>query len=102
MFAQRLAKRNIHVKRFDDIPMADTEMIFPDKRVYVKPIVLIQLLVTIVLGLVAAVTTFFSVRAPCVLVAQKYCMGYVQGMDRMLAAPRGLLFGKHGVAGLGV
>lgn len=61
---QRLAKRNIHVKRFDDIPMADTEMIFPDKRVYVKPIVLIQLLVTLVLGLVAAVTTFFSVRPP--------------------------------------
>lgn len=61
---QRLAKRNIHVKRFDDIPMADTEMIFPDKRVYVKPIVLIQLLVTLVLGLVAAVTTFFSVCPP--------------------------------------
>ncbi|KAK9809543.1 hypothetical protein WJX73_000179 [Symbiochloris irregularis] len=58
----RLAKRNIHVKRFDDIPMADTEMIFPDKRVYVKPIVLIQLLVTIILGFVAAFTTFLSME----------------------------------------
>ena len=49
--------------------MADTEMIFPDKRVYVKPIVLIQLLVTVVLGLIAAVTTFFSVRSLCLFLS---------------------------------
>ena len=72
---QRLSKRNIHVKRFDDIPMADTEMIFPDKRVYVKPIVLIQLLVTVILGLVAAVTTFFSVTLQSVSVRlSHHCM----------------------------
>ena len=64
---QRLTKRNIHVKRFDDIPMADTEMIFPDKRVYVKPLTLITLMVTVVLGLFAAVSTYLSVRRPLLL-----------------------------------
>ena len=38
---QRLARRNIHIKRFDDIPMADAEMVFPDKRVYIKPLTLV-------------------------------------------------------------
>ena len=66
---QRLAKRNIHVKRFSSIPMADAEMIFPDKRVYVKPLTLIILFSTIVMGLVACFTTCMTVRsltrAPC-------------------------------------
>ena len=66
---QRLARRNIHVKRFSSIPMADAEMIFPDKRVYVKPLTLITLFVTVVMGLVACLSTFMTVRSlthfPC-------------------------------------
>ena len=30
---QDLARRNLVIKHFEDIPMADAEMIFPDKRV---------------------------------------------------------------------
>ena len=71
---QRLAKRNIHVKRFSSIPMADAEMIFPDKRVYVKPLTLITLLVTVILGLAACVTTFMTVRCSSCLRAAISCL----------------------------
>ena len=64
---QRLARRNIHIKRFDNIPMADTEMVFPDKRVYVKPLTLITLFVTIVMGIVACITSALAVRCACSL-----------------------------------
>ena len=50
-----LAARNIHIKRFVDVPMADVEMIFPDKTVWLKPLLLMQLAATLVGGLVAAV-----------------------------------------------
>ena len=50
-----VAARNIHVKRFVDVPMADVEMIFPDKTVWLKPVLLMQLAATLVGGLVAAV-----------------------------------------------
>ena len=48
------ARRNVHVKRFADVPMADAEMIFPDKTIWLKPILLLQLFATIVGGFVAA------------------------------------------------
>ena len=50
----RRARRNVHVKRFADVPMADAEMIFPDKTIWLKPILLLQLIATIVGGFVAA------------------------------------------------
>ena len=55
--------RNIHIKRFQDIPIADLEMIFPDKKVYLKPLLLFQLLITIIIGLVSLIVTFLTVRA---------------------------------------
>ena len=55
-----LARRNIHVKRFIDVPMADVEMIFPDKSIWLKPVLLIQLVVTIVGGIVAAIASLRS------------------------------------------
>ena len=48
------ARRNVHVKRFADVPMADAEMIFPDKTIWLKPILLLQLIATVVGGFVAA------------------------------------------------
>lgn len=48
------ARRNVHVKRFADVPMADAEMIFPDKTIWLKPILLIQLFAAIIGGFVAA------------------------------------------------
>ena len=50
----RRARRNVHVKRFADVPMADAEMIFPDKTVWLKPLLLLQLFATVVGGFVAA------------------------------------------------
>ena len=48
------ARRNVNVKRFADVPMADAEMIFPDKTIWLKPILLLQLVATLVGGFVAA------------------------------------------------
>jgi len=45
--------RAIHIKSFLDIPMADTEVVFPEKKIYVKTIDMIKLVVMIVLGFVA-------------------------------------------------
>ena len=57
-----MAQRNIVVKSFCDIPMADLEMIFPEKKVYIKPFILIQLVVTIALAIFTIVSTLFQVR----------------------------------------
>lgn len=59
-----MAQRNIVVKSFCDIPMADVEMIFPEKKVYIKPFILIQLVVTIALAIFTIVSTLVQVR-PC-------------------------------------
>ncbi|KAI8462870.1 MAG: hypothetical protein J3K34DRAFT_527436 [Monoraphidium minutum] len=48
-----LAKRNIYVKVFGETPMADVELIFPSKRVGIKPFNLINLIVTVVTALVS-------------------------------------------------
>ncbi len=60
---QGIAARNIHMKAFGTVPMADCEMLFPDKSVYVKPIVMIQLIITLVIGLVTAFLMLMSVRS---------------------------------------
>lgn len=59
---QAMAQRNIVVKSFCDIPMADVEMIFPEKKVYIKPFILIQLVVTIALAIFTIVSTLVQVR----------------------------------------
>lgn len=56
-------KRNIHIKRFVDVPLADLEMIFPDKRVYLKPLLLLQLFVTILIGTISVFVTFLTTEA---------------------------------------
>lgn len=40
-----LARRNIHVKCFHDIPMADMEVIFPDKKIFLKSLSIINMAV---------------------------------------------------------
>ncbi|CAD7700320.1 unnamed protein product [Ostreobium quekettii] len=52
--AAKLAKRNIFVKTFKDVPMADAELIFPEKKVFIKQIMKIQLLVTVIAAFAAA------------------------------------------------
>ena len=56
-----MAQRNIVIKSFSDVPMADVEMIFPEKKVFIKPFVLIQLVVTVVLAIITVVTTLLQV-----------------------------------------
>ncbi len=62
--AQALERRNINIKRFDEIPMADAEMVFPDKKIFLKPLLIIQLLIAIIGGIVATFAALLSVR-PC-------------------------------------
>ena len=65
-FAQQaLERRNIHIKRFEGIPIADTELIFPDKTIFLKPLTILQLAVTLIGGLVAAFATLWGVRHAC-------------------------------------
>ena len=61
--SQGMAQRNIVVKSFSDVPMADVEMIFPEKAVFIKPFVLIQLIVTVVLAVITVVTTLIQVSS---------------------------------------
>lgn len=58
---QALERRNVHIKRFAEIPMADVEMVFPDKKIYLKPLLLIQLAIAIIGGIIAAFTALLSV-----------------------------------------
>ena len=58
---QEELKRNIHLKRFQDVPLADLEMIFPDKKVYLKPLLLIQLFIGSLGGVVSVLVTFLTV-----------------------------------------
>jgi hypothetical protein len=60
-FEQALERRNINIKRFDEIPMADAEMVFPDKRIFLKPLLLIQLAIAIIGGIVAGLAALLSV-----------------------------------------
>lgn len=65
MLLQDIAQRNIVIKSFSNIPLADLEMIFPEKKVYIKPFVLIQLIVTIVLACISVFSTVWNVSIFC-------------------------------------
>uniref|UniRef100_A0A7S0RVW3 Uncharacterized protein n=1 Tax=Chlamydomonas leiostraca TaxID=1034604 RepID=A0A7S0RVW3_9CHLO len=58
-----LRRRNIHVKCFHDIPMADIEVIFPDKKVYLKTVSLINMVVQAVMAFVAAIAALWKTAA---------------------------------------
>jgi hypothetical protein len=59
-FNKALERRNIHIKRFEEVPIADTELIFPEKRIFLKPLTILQLAVTLIGGLVAAIVTLWG------------------------------------------
>ena len=62
---------SIHIKTFRDIPMADLEVVFPEKHISMKPLDLAKLLLTAVVGvgvastklLVAAINPILAVAA---------------------------------------
>ncbi|KAF6257530.1 hypothetical protein COO60DRAFT_1701817 [Scenedesmus sp. NREL 46B-D3] len=47
-----LLYRNINIKVFGETPMADVEMIFPEKLVRIKPFQLVNLAVTVIIALI--------------------------------------------------
>jgi len=57
------AQRNLHIKRFQDIPMADVEMVFPDKEVSVNNMTLISLIVTVVAAVAAGAAALMAANA---------------------------------------
>lgn len=59
---QDLRKRNICIKRLFNIPMADMEIIFPDRKLHLQPITIVQLVVNLIAGIVAAYMMVVKVR----------------------------------------
>ena len=57
-----LAKRNIFIKSFCDVPMADVELIFPEKTVFIKSVTRIQLTVTVLMAVFGALASLIGVR----------------------------------------
>jgi len=55
--------RTIFIKAFRHIPMADLEVVFPDKKISMKPLDSIKLVVTGAMGLVVVVTKFLAQAA---------------------------------------
>ena len=62
LILQGLERRNLIIRQYDDIPLADTEIVFPEKKIYIKPVTIIQLFITLIGGLVAAAVTVWNVR----------------------------------------
>lgn len=60
LILQGALRRNINIKSFADVPMADCEIIFPEKKVHYKPIVLIQLAITLITAVAAAIGMFMG------------------------------------------
>lgn len=53
----------IHIKAFREIPMADLEVVFPEKKISMQPVDLIKLIVTGTIGLVVVVVKFIFAAA---------------------------------------
>lgn len=81
---QGMLQRNLVVKSFCDIPMADMEMIFPEKRVYIKPFILIQLVVTVVLAVFTILSTLVQV---CSSSACHHYLLYLPSFTRLSQLP---------------
>lgn len=57
---QNFLKRNFHIKKFSSIPIADIELVFPEKKVYMPPQVFVQIAVTVVGALVAVLSSLWG------------------------------------------
>ena len=107
-----LIDRTIHIKTFVDIPMADLEVVFPEKRLSMKPVDLIKVAITAVSGLVvvavklimSAVNPFLMVVLLGSLVAYggRAIMGYRTSRARYEHLVTDALYTKSRDNGLGV
>ncbi len=75
------ADSTIYIKAFRDIPMADLEVVFPEKKISMKPLDLIKLVVTGTIGLVLFVLkiAFVAVLNPVVALAALATVGGYAG-----------------------
>lgn len=55
-------QRNIIMKKFSSIPIADLELIFPEKKIYMPPQVFLNMVITVVGALVTIMTALRGVR----------------------------------------
>lgn len=63
------------LKRFRSVPLADLEMMLPDKTVYIPPNQYVSVGITVISGLVALLTTFLQVRPRGWRVGQLFLTG---------------------------
>lgn len=52
----------MHIKHFKRVPLADLDLVMPERTTFVPPVVVVQLVVTLVLALLAVVGALFQVR----------------------------------------
>jgi hypothetical protein len=76
-----IADPTIYIKAFRDIPMSDLEVVFPEKKISMKPLDLIKLVVTGTIGLVLFVVefAFAALLNPFVALAALFTVGGYAG-----------------------
>ena len=104
--------RKIHIKTFVDIPMADLEVVFPEKRLSMKPVDLIKVAMTAVSGLaVILVKLVMSAINPLLMLiliaslgayAGRTIVGYRTSRARYEHVVTDALYNKSRDNGLGV
>lgn len=57
---QNFLKRNFHIKKFSSIPIADIELVFPEKNVYMPPQIFVQIAVTVAGAFVAVLSSLWG------------------------------------------
>jgi len=106
--------RSIHIKQFRDIPMADLEAVYPEKRLSMKPVDLIKLGITALIGIAVLASRFifkaamlgpvFAIVALATLVcySAKVIVGWRNSRNRYEQLVTHLLYDKNLDNDLGV
>ena len=103
---------DIHIKAFSDIPMADLEVVFPEKRISMKPLDLAKLIITGTIGVVMVLAKLLlSTLNPVIALAAlgsmlgyaaKVFMGFKASKDRYQHLVTNSLYHKNLDNDLGV
>ncbi|MFH1268967.1 MAG: TMEM143 family protein, partial [Planctomycetota bacterium] len=64
--------RSIYIKQFRDIPMADLEVVYPEKKLSMKPVDLLKLGITAIIGIVVFTVKFVLKAATLVALGPVY------------------------------
>lgn len=85
--------RNIHLKVFGETPMADLEIILPDKKVGIRPFALLNLMITVVGSLVTGTLMVLRVSTGTVVCMCVYLLHNLRHAARLYT---GHSFSVHG------